>query len=157
MRCNACGKHAPTKYVEFYQNIGAFVMRFSKQIKGNLCKPCINKHFAQMTLTTAAVGWFGLISMILTPIFIINNIARFCSTIGMKSEPDAESDAETQLSAHPTLSLTPDALAKLQPYREELRTRLANGEEADQVAFHVGPRAGVSATQAELFIAKELR
>jgi hypothetical protein len=43
--CQSCGVEAPTKYVEFYQNIGALFMRFSKSIKGILCKNCINHCF----------------------------------------------------------------------------------------------------------------
>jgi hypothetical protein len=30
--CQACGCVAPTKYVEFYQNIGALVMRYHKSV-----------------------------------------------------------------------------------------------------------------------------
>ena len=154
MRCNVCGLHAPTRYVEFYQNIGAFVMRFSKEIKGELCKRCINKTFYEFTFVTMAVGWFGMISMILTPIFIINNIVRFCGTIGMKAG-DADADAGPP-PAHPTLSLNRDAVARLTPFREELQTRLDNLEALDNITLSIGPRAGVSAAQVELFIEEKM-
>ena len=39
MICQACGVEAPTKYVEFYQNIGAIFMRFHKSIQGNFRTP----------------------------------------------------------------------------------------------------------------------
>src|SRR6202000_3094527 len=45
MPCQACGRNAPAKYVEFYQNIGMLVVRSLRSIKGNLCKRCIKKHF----------------------------------------------------------------------------------------------------------------
>ena len=89
MICQLCGVEAATKYVEFYQNIGMLVMRQSRSIKDELCKKCINEYFTKFTLTTAAVGWFGMISMIVTPFFILNNVIRFCGTIGMSKPREA--------------------------------------------------------------------
>jgi len=43
MICQACGVEAPTKQVEFRQNIGALIMRFHRTIKGQLCKSCVHK------------------------------------------------------------------------------------------------------------------
>lgn len=155
MRCHVCGCRAPTKYVEFYQNIGAFVMRFSESVKGELCKRCINHHFWKCTLITAAVGWFGLISFCLTPFFIINNIVRFCGTIGMKV-PD-EDATSSKPDPHPTLSLTPAIVNAITPYNDELRLRLNSGEDKDRICLHVGPRAGVSAIQVEQYIDQKLK
>lgn len=38
MICQSCGVEAPTKYVAFYQNIGALVMRFTRSAEGRMCK-----------------------------------------------------------------------------------------------------------------------
>lgn len=84
--CQVCGSLTPTKYVEFYQNIGMLVMRQSSSIKGNLCKKCINREFKKRTLTTLFLGWWGMISFFLTPIYLINNIGRFVPTIGMRED-----------------------------------------------------------------------
>lgn len=152
MRCQTCGCNAPTKYVEFYQNIGALVMRFSSSVKGELCKRCINKHFTSCTLITAAVGWFGMISFCLTPFFILNNIVRFCGTIGMEY-----GEATPRRPAlHPTESLTPEAVARLQPFHNELYARLQGGEDIDRITMDVGPRAGVSALQVEHFLEEKV-
>lgn len=163
MPCDVCGQRAPTKYVEFYQNIGMLIMRTSKSVKGELCKPCIDKHFWEYTLITAVAGWWGLISFCLTPIFLVNNVFRFCTTLGMNREgaalPSRASRAShaspTAPSEHPTLSLTPDARARLGPFTGEVRERLVAGEDLDDVAGKVARKAGVSAVQAELF-AREL-
>ncbi|MBI3185362.1 MAG: hypothetical protein HYZ28_24755 [Myxococcales bacterium] len=80
MYCEACGAISETKYVELYQNIGALVMRFGKSIKGQLCRGCIGRYFWEMTLITLFFGWWGIISFILTPIFLINNVWRFASS-----------------------------------------------------------------------------
>lgn len=72
--CQVCGALAPLEYVEFNQNIGMLVTREHKYIKGNFCKNCIKKNFWSFTLVTIAVGWLGVISMIVAPVFILGNI-----------------------------------------------------------------------------------
>ena len=84
--CQACGKQAPTRYVEFHQNIGALVMRFRRSIKGELCKGCIHSNFWSMTMTTLCIGWLGTISIIIAPFMVINNIVRYASCIGLPRE-----------------------------------------------------------------------
>ncbi len=161
MSCDLCGARRPTKYVEFYQNIGVVVLRFSKSVKGDLCKPCINQSFWSLTLVTLALGWWGVISFFVTPIFLIQNTARFLATIGMDRADAARSArgggggaaaAAGEPSGHPTLSLTPEATAKLDPLRAEIAARLSGGEAADDVAASVARKAGVSAVQAELYL-----
>ena len=40
-----------------------------------------------MTLTNVTLGWWGTISLILTPVFTINNVARYLGAIGLASPP----------------------------------------------------------------------
>jgi len=87
--------------------------------------------------------------MILTPIFLANNIFRFCTTIGMAT--DALPAKAAPLPDHPTLSLTPDAVARLTPFAGEVRERLGLGADLEDVAGEVARKARVSAVQAELF------
>ena len=87
MNCQVCGSYAPTKHVTFHQNIGALVLRFRKKLEGNLCKSCVHKTFWKMTLITLAVGWLGVISLIIAPIFIILNIVQYVACLGMPSAP----------------------------------------------------------------------
>jgi hypothetical protein len=84
-RCQICGVSAPTKHVEFHQNVGMLVMRFHRAVRGNLCKSCIHEKFWKMTGITLAVGWLGVISCILAPIFVINNIIRYISCLSLPS------------------------------------------------------------------------
>src|SRR5262249_16346935 len=149
MACQVCWAQLPTKYVEFYQNIGAIVLRFSKSIKGELCKGCIDKHFWEFTLITLALGWWGGISFFLTPRFRLQTIVRCLPTIGRRKE-GLELVPRTAVARgnHPTLSLTEEASAKLDPFREEIAERLRSGEDAEAVASAVARKAGVSAAQA---------
>ena len=84
--CQLCGSLAPTKNVEFHQNIGMIFARQYSTAKGRFCKKCINQEFKKKTLTTLFLGWWGTISFIITPFYLINNVVRFIPTIGMKHE-----------------------------------------------------------------------
>src|ERR1700722_17107277 len=101
--CQSCGIEAPTKYVQFRQNIGMLVMRKHRTIKGNLCKPCMNKYFRNMTLTTFFLGPWGTISLILAPSFIIMNLVQYFRALGMEGVPPGAM----------VPVLTPEAIGKL--------------------------------------------
>ena len=75
--CKMCGVQAPTKYVEFYQNIGFVVSRQWAKIDGNLCRRCIGAYFRSFTLTTLFLGWWGVISFFITPLILMNNVIRY--------------------------------------------------------------------------------
>ncbi len=82
MLCQSCGLENPTKDVTLRQNIGMLMMRRSQTIKGNLCKPCIDSYFWRFMVVNATLGWWGLVSLIMTPIFLLNNVIQF---IGSRS------------------------------------------------------------------------
>ncbi len=83
MRCESCGLETPTAKVQLYQNIGMLVMRRYRSVKGNICKPCIDNYFWQYTLATSVLGWWGLISLFITPLFIANNLFQFVKSRGL--------------------------------------------------------------------------
>lgn len=81
--CQICNSIGKTKYVKFYQNIGAIVVRFDKSIKGNLCKDCIAKTFWRFTLINLFLGWWGAISFFVNPFYILNNIYNYLVSFKM--------------------------------------------------------------------------
>ena len=142
MICNACGIEAPTRRVTFYHNIGAIVVRFSKVINGNLCKRCIHRYFWECTTITLFLGWWGVISLIFTPVFILNNVGRYLFCLGM--EPP-------QKGAQPP-ELTEQAVERLRPYAEQLIDRLGQKEPLSQVANDIACVADVTSGQVCLYI-----
>ena len=87
MICQHCGVEAPTKYVEFYQNIGALVLRFHKSISGELCKSCIHRTFWSYTGVNMFLGWWGTISFLVTPFFLLNNTFRYLTCLTLPPVP----------------------------------------------------------------------
>jgi hypothetical protein len=148
--CQACGIEAPVKYVEFRQNIGALVVRFSKEVKGNLCKPCIHANFWKMTLVNLTIGWLGTISIVLAPIFTIINIVQYLAALGLERVPAGAS----------VPTLTGEAISRLGPFGQEFIDRLENKEELNDVARDIAARAKVTPGQGVLYVielAKRLR
>lgn len=98
MSCRSCGIDGPTKYVEFYQNIGMLFARRSAEVKGDLCRTCIGTYFKSYTLTTLFLGWWGLISFFLTPCFILNNVVRYLLSFRLP-KPDFAAMSTVHVSA----------------------------------------------------------
>jgi hypothetical protein len=142
MICQVCGVEAPTKRVEFHQNIGALVMRFSRTIKGNLCKSCIHKNFWKYTLINITLGWWGVVSLICTPIFIINNLVRYIGCLGMPPVPRG--------AIAPTI--TPEVFAAIQPKQDLIIKRINAGDPLDKVAAEFAPHIGVTPGQICLYV-----
>jgi hypothetical protein len=82
--CQECGSLAETKDIKLYKNIGMLVMRRNYSLEGRFCKKCINKNFWDYTLTTLFLGWWGTISFIVTPFYLMNNTVRYLTTLGMR-------------------------------------------------------------------------
>ena len=142
MICQACGVEAATKFVSFHQNIGALIVRFPKSIEGRLCKSCIHQHFWSMTGTTLFLGWWGTISLIVTPFFLLNNIGRYLFCIGMPAVPHG--------AGPPTL--TDDAIDRLTPHAPAMFNRLNAGVDLTTVATSTAEIAGVTPGQVYLYV-----
>lgn len=142
MICQDCGVEAATKYVAFHQNIGALFVRFPSSVQGHLCKSCIHKHFWSMTATTLVLGWWGTISFIVTPFFLLNNIGRYLFCLGMAPTPPGATPPQ----------LTDAAIERIKPHADDLFRRLNEGEDFATVASSIAERAGVTPGQVALFV-----
>lgn len=154
MGCHVCGANAPTEEVALRQNIGMLVMRQAKSVEGALCKRCIDSHFWPFTITTLVVGWFGVISMIVAPIYIVINVYHFARTRSLPEAYGARSSSKHARASAPSPAaptVPPAAAQRLAPFEQELRARIGGGEDFADVTFDVAKKAGVTAAQAEAY------
>ena len=142
MICQACGVEAPTKYVSFHQNIGALVVRFSKSVEGRLCKRCIHQHFWSLTGTTFFLGWWGMISFLVTPFFLLNNVIRYTTCLGLPPAPEG--------AAPPVL--TDEAVERIRPHAGRLFDGLNDGRKLEDVVNEIAELSGASPAQVVLFV-----
>jgi len=89
-QCEACGVHGETKRVNIMYNVGMLVVRFHKTMNGNLCKRCIGDYFFRYSLTTMFLGWWGVISFVVSCVTLPMNLYYFCTSLGMSRPTDAE-------------------------------------------------------------------
>ena len=142
MYCQLCGVEAPTKHVTFHQNIGALVMRFYKGVDGNLCKPCIHKTFWTYQAFNLFLGPWGVISLIITPFFLIWNLIQYLMCLGMESPAPGATAPQ----------LTDDFMQRIGPHTDYLFSRLQQGVTLADAAQDVSLRAGVTPGQVTLFV-----
>jgi hypothetical protein len=88
--CEACGVLGQTKHVNLIYNIGALVIRFHKTMSGQLCKRCISDYFWKYSLITMFLGWWGVISFVVSLVTLPVNAFYFLSSLGMSQPSDAE-------------------------------------------------------------------
>lgn len=76
-RCQICGNMRHTKAVTYYRNVGMLVMRRTYTVKGELCRPCIHKYFWEFAWKNLLMGPWGMISLIMMPIYLIQNACQY--------------------------------------------------------------------------------
>ncbi|HET8630256.1 MAG TPA: hypothetical protein VFL91_22785 [Thermomicrobiales bacterium] len=152
--CESCGAIAPTKYVRFYKNIGMLVVRQHGSVEGNFCRGCAANYFRDFTLTTALAGWWSPSSLIIAPLFIVNNLLCYLSVKLMK--PSQAVSHQTELTPGVLLqyetALTTAVIHQLDAYVFEIVDRLDEGEDLEEVILDVAARSGVTVGQVQRFI-----
>lgn len=78
--CDSCGNYGPVMHTTYHQNTGMLIMRQHRQAEGSFCRRCHVRLYAKLTLHTLFLGWWGTISLVLTPVFILMNTARFLAS-----------------------------------------------------------------------------
>ncbi|MCA9323357.1 MAG: hypothetical protein KDB53_21645 [Planctomycetes bacterium] len=147
MSCQECGVKAPTKHVAFHQNIGVIVMRFNKSLEGHLCKSCIHRTFWSFTPITAVLGWWGVISIFVTPFYLLNNVGRYVGCLFMPAVPK---------SARTTV-LDEGAMAKILPHTQSLLDALDGDTSISVECARVADAVGVTQMQVILYVQALIR
>lgn len=71
--CQLCGSMRPTHNVTFHRNIGMLLVRQTRSIKADMCKTCMNRNYWEFMGKNLLLGPWGIISLIVTPIYLITN------------------------------------------------------------------------------------
>jgi hypothetical protein len=76
-RCQICGNMRQTALVKYQHNIGMLVARQTRYIQGQMCKTCVSKKFWEFTGKNLLLGPWGMISLVLTPVYFVTNIVAY--------------------------------------------------------------------------------
>jgi hypothetical protein len=88
-------------------------------------------------------GWWSIWTSLLTPFILLWNTWQYVH--GCLTLKPAPAGAEPP-------RLTPEAVDRLKPLADQLHACLQAGEEAEHLAYKIGPSAGVTPGQVMLFI-----
>jgi hypothetical protein len=139
--CQSCGVEAPTQRVFFVQHIGAVIMFFHKRIGGEFCRNCVNKYFSEFGLITLFFGWWGIFSVCATPVVLLIDIFNYFRAWNL---PPVPADARVP-------RLDERAINQLHPHWPKIVQRLNGGEQFDDVARDLAPRASVTPAQVAMY------
>ena len=142
MICQSCGVDAPTQKVLFIQHISAVVMFSHKRIGGHFCRNCVRKYFREYTLKTLALGWWGVISVVATPVVLVLNLCNWLRAWSLAPVPIGAGAPR----------LTDDVVGRLMPYAGSLIDRLNSGEGLHSVCADISRQAGVTSGQVSRFL-----
>jgi hypothetical protein len=142
MICQACGIEAPTRKVFFVQHIGAIVMFFHKRIGGLFCRSCVNRYFTEYFFKTLFLGWWGIISVFVTPVVLLIDLANYFRAWTLAPVPVGAVVPQ----------LTEGVIARVQPHVGELIERLNKSEPLEKVAADIGAKASVTPGQVVRYV-----
>ena len=77
--CDRCHAVGPVGSAKFMMNIGLLVARFEQTHSGQFCNGCLWKNFWSYTVGNLILGWWGVKSFFITPMFFFSNITELVS------------------------------------------------------------------------------
>ena len=81
--CVVCNSlTAPTGYALFQRNISLLYLRYTARKEGNFCVPCAWKTSAAFNGVMLVAGWWGLIGLVLTPVYFFSNLYYLSRVLG---------------------------------------------------------------------------
>jgi hypothetical protein len=77
--CQLCGSMRQTAAVKFERNVGMLVLRQTRRLQARMCKTCLDKQFWNFQGMNLLLGPWGVISLIITPIYLVTNTVSYSS------------------------------------------------------------------------------
>ncbi len=135
--CHGCGREARTAPLWQRRQIGLVLFRLYLEERRVLCGPCMGRYYRGMTGVTLVAGWWGIISLFVTPFVLISNTLAYLGrdkTAGQPSGPWIDQ------------RVPPEVRAALAPHTEWAVERLnapGRTETSMQIGEQMAARAGV--------------
>ena len=76
-QCQICGKYGPASKVRFFSVVGILMEFRTFSVNCDMCRACLRDKFVEYTLTTLALGWWGVASLLATPFVVGYNLVSF--------------------------------------------------------------------------------
>jgi len=76
-KCDLCQRKRLTASVTFKRNVSYFFGRHETVFSGRVCLSCMTRRFVGFEIVTLIGTWWGIIGLILGPIFIVTNLFEY--------------------------------------------------------------------------------
>lgn len=139
--CARCQHEAPVKELSFDKHIASSTGKNHTTFKGSFCKPCAASVFWEFTSTTFFLGWWSMVSCIVTPVTLSVNIVSYLRSLCMNITPRLSPPV-----------LTEEAVALLKPQQNRILEALQSKKSLEPLSREIAEISGVSPGQAYLFI-----
>lgn len=90
LACSRCGTTlSPTSPAAFRYNVSLFYVRFGGEQRGAFCRACALKVGLGYSALTATCGWWGIIGLFLTPVYVPMNLYNAVKVLATRPVPSA--------------------------------------------------------------------
>lgn len=79
MQCQKCKAHGPVTKASFCGVVGMLFTWEFFSTHSELCASCLRRQFLDYTLTSLALGWWSVISLLITPFVLGYNLVSFAA------------------------------------------------------------------------------
>lgn len=143
--CDLCHSGNPSTYVTLRHNVGMLIMRQMYQTEGRLCQDCLGRAYRKHQLCNLFLGWWGMISFVLTFVFLIENTRQYFVARG-----ELKRSVERKEASRVVPEGTPSE--RLAPFRHNVRLRLRRDEEPAAIAADLAETHQVPLDDATAFV-----
>lgn len=143
--CDLCHSGNPSTHVTLRHNIGLLILRQVYETDGRLCRDCLGRAYRKHQLYNLFLGWWGMISFVMTFIFLIENTRQYFVARGELKQRVERKEATTFVPQGPPIE-------RLAPFRHNVRLRLRREETPAAIAADLASTHQVPLDDATAFV-----
>lgn len=123
--CDICGGAHRSVHAKMSHNVGMLIMRRQEWTEGRMCRSCLVRTYLRHTGLNLVLGWWGMISFVLTIVFLVGNTVHLVTGLfAIGSEQAKDTKAQSEREAERERTNAPEALGR---FRHTIRMRLKRG------------------------------
>ncbi|MDF3070071.1 MAG: hypothetical protein K0R38_5672 [Polyangiaceae bacterium] len=143
--CDVCNSAEPSVHVHLRHNVGMLFMRREYETQGRLCASCLKDVFRRHQVNNLLLGWWGVISFVLTWFYLIDNTRDYLAARKELAQLGQRRDSSRFVPEG-----TPSE--RLARFRHNVRLRLRREEAVERIVADLMSTHDVPRADAEAFV-----
>lgn len=146
MKCQRCGAR-PAVRVLLRHNVGMLFMRRTESTSGRVCRGCLGSAFLHHQLRNLVLGWWGMLSAIMTAYYLVDNVINYVAARGDLWNAARATRAHAKVNG-------PSAERLLLAFDATVVRRKGEGDTASDIIDDLVDATGVPRQRAEAFVSQ---